>query len=226
MPLLSEPLQVRTRTVDQLSTEIAEPQLPGLIRRFLYDQLNPDNVLTSADVALHECPRITSKVKVFNSAVATFHAPSDPSGIRGMRREYIRSTNDWWKTGPRYDVAFLNREPDLPGMRGIDVAQIRLFFSFNHEGMTYPCALVHWFKVIGEEPDGTTGMWIVQPELDFDGIPVASVIHLDCIIRACHLVPLFGKDFIMGLQPHDSLTAFKYYYVNKYIDHHAFQLAF
>jgi hypothetical protein len=144
-----------------------------------------------------------------------------------MRREYIRCTDDWRKTGPRYDIAYLNRDPELPGMRGIDVMQIRLFFSFSHKGKTYPCALVHWFKVLGQEPDGTSGMWIVQQESDLEGNPVVSIIHLDCIIRACHLTPLFGRKFIQcAMQSQDSLTAFKFYYVNRYIDHHAFQLAF
>jgi hypothetical protein len=68
-------------TVNQLSKEIVEPRLSGLIRHFLYDQLNPDNVLTSAHVGLNECPRIAGRIKVFNSAVAMFHALSDPSSI-------------------------------------------------------------------------------------------------------------------------------------------------
>jgi len=213
-------------TAEQLSVEMAEPRLPALIRRFLYDQIYPNNVLTSAHVALSECPRLTGKLKVFKSAVATFHSPSDPSGIRGMRREYIRCTNDWKKTETRYDVTFLNRDPDLPGMLGIDVVHIQRFFSFDHEGTTYPCAFVHWFKLLGNQPDGTTGMWIVQPERDIDGNPTSSIIHLDCIIQACHLVPIFGMKAIPPLRTTDTLTAFKYYYVNKYVDNHAYQLAF
>lgn len=213
-------------TADQLAAQVAEPRLPALIRRFLYDQINPDNVLTSAHVALHECPRAPKKVMLYHSAVASFHGPSDPSGIRGMRREYIRSTDQWRKTGPRYDVAFLNRDPQLAGMRGIDVVQIQCFFSFDHEGTTYPCAFVHWFKLLGNEPDGITSMWAVEPERNFEGNKVTSVIHLDCILRACHLIPVFGSKVIPVIKPKDSLTAFKYFYVNKYADHHAFQLAF
>ena len=217
-----------TRTVDRLAAEIAEPRLPALIRRFLYDQLYPDNIFDSGHIPLNECPVIMGKVRVFNSAVATFHAPSDPSGIKGMRREFIRCTDDWRKMGPRRDVTFLNRDPELPGLRGIDVVQIRLFFSFSREDTTYPCALVHWFRILGDEPDGVTGMWVVQQEVDAEGKAVTSVIHLYCIIRACHLVPVFGKRLLQSqaMQPHDTLTAFKYYYVNKYADHHMHKIVF
>ena len=43
--------------------------------------------------------KMISQVSVFHSAVATFYALSDISGIRGMRREHIRSTPSWHATG-------------------------------------------------------------------------------------------------------------------------------
>jgi hypothetical protein len=94
--------------------------------------------------------------------------------------------------------------------------------------MTYPCALMHWFQVLTDEPDGVTGMWVVQQEVDAERKAITSIVNLDCIIQACHLVPVFGKNLLQtqALQLHDMLTAFKYYYVNKYVDQHANQLAF
>jgi hypothetical protein len=80
--------------------EIAKPRLPALIQHFLYNQLYPYNILDSGHVTLNECPVTTGKVKVFSSAVATFHAPSEPSGIKGMCHEYIQCTDDWMETGP------------------------------------------------------------------------------------------------------------------------------
>ena len=197
-----------------------------LIRRFLYDQIYPDNVLSSSEVPLAECPVFDGKIRVHNSALATFHAPSDPSGIGGMRREYIRAVPSWYKGPPRYDTAFLNRNPDLPGMRGMDVVRIQLLFSFHFGGTSYPCALVRWFATHGDQPDEDTGMWIVEPEVDIEGSPVVSIIHLDCIIRAAHLIGVFGTTPLpKGLRYHHSLDAFKAFYVNKYIDHHAFGIA-
>jgi hypothetical protein len=112
-------------------------------------------------------------------------------------------------------------------MRGLEVARVRLFFSFMFREEVYPCALVHWFGRIGDEPDEDTGMWMVQPELDITGRPLLSVIHLDCIFRAAHLIGICGQASIpRNLLFHDSLDAFKSFYANKFADHHAFAIAF
>jgi hypothetical protein len=54
-----------------------------------------------------------------------------------------------------------------------------------------------------------------------------SIIHLDSILRGAHLVGIASKKLIPNhLTLHNSLDAFQAYYVNKYIDHHAHELAF
>jgi hypothetical protein len=58
------------------------------------------------------------KASVFTSAVATFFAPSDPSGLHGMRRERIRSTPSWRDCEPRYDCAFVVEDEEKSGMSG------------------------------------------------------------------------------------------------------------
>ena len=177
-------------------------------------------------MSLHACPPFAGMISVFASAAASYYAPSDPSGICGMRREHIRAT-PLWRQGPaRYDCTFVNSKPELDGMRGLSVVRILLFFSFVFNDKTYPCALVRWFSPIGEERDEDTGMWMVQPEVEDDGSPTISVLHLDCIFRATHLLPIYGDDPIDSISPHDSLDVFRAFYVNKYIDHHAFQIAF
>ncbi|KAF8436847.1 hypothetical protein L210DRAFT_3339360, partial [Boletus edulis BED1] len=75
------------RTVPDLAEELDIPELPTLIRRFLYDQLHPD-----ADVPLQQMPVYGGRLNVFHSAMATFFAPSDPSEIGSMYREHIRAT--------------------------------------------------------------------------------------------------------------------------------------
>jgi hypothetical protein len=123
---------------------------------------------------------------------------------------------------------FLNSNPDLDGMRGLDVVRVLLLFSFRStHGQLYPCALVRWYSRIGDDPDEDTGMWVVQPELDEDGQPVVSVIHLDCIVRAAHLIGVYGEDFIpKDLEFYESLDSFISFYINKFGDHHAFAIAF
>jgi hypothetical protein len=215
---------VRTWNVLSLAAEIQQPTFPMLIAHFLYDQLYPDNVLSASQVPLSACPSYTGKIRVHNSAVATFHAPCDPSGIGGMRREHIRAMPSWRKGSSRYDCVFLNRDAELPGMQGMDVVRVLLFFSFDFKGTTYPSALVRWFKVVGDSPDEDTGMWIVQPEIDADGFPVISIIHLECVIRAAHLLSVFGNTVIpRALHFSQSLDSFKSFYVNRFIDHHAFK---
>jgi hypothetical protein len=111
-------------------------------------------------------------------------------------------------------------------MHGLDVIRILLFFLFTSGDITYPCALVTWFSLLDEEPDEDTGMWMVQPEVNPDDTPVTTMIHLDCIFRAAHLLPIHGNASVpTTISPHNSLNAFSAFYVNKYADHHAFEIA-
>jgi hypothetical protein len=92
-------------------------------------------------------------------------------------------------------------------------------------GKEYPCAVVHRF-ILSDEPDDDTGMWIACPAFNNRRQPDISVIHLDTIYRAAHLIPLHGGHNIFPeIQPEHSYDAFRSYYVNKYADHHAFEIA-
>ncbi|KAH8983940.1 hypothetical protein EDB92DRAFT_1803467, partial [Lactarius akahatsu] len=69
-------------------------------------------------------------------------------------------------------------------------------------------------------------LWVIQPETNADGTPAVAVIHLDSVLCGAHLLPIFGDSFMsIDLSPHNSLDAFKTYYINKYIDYHAFEFA-
>ena len=107
-------------------------------------------------------------------------------------------------------------------MRGLDVAQVLLFLSFTSRHILYPCALVQRFVIIGDAPCSDTGMWIVKPEMEDNGTQVTSIIPVDSILRGVHLIGVYARDFSYS----DSLTAFKAYYVNKFIDYHANEVAF
>ncbi|KAH7911539.1 hypothetical protein BJ138DRAFT_1237425 [Hygrophoropsis aurantiaca] len=211
------------KSLDSLALHINEPALSLLTHQFLLEQLNPDN---GADDIMDDYPTITSPISVFHSAAATFFAPSDISGMQGMRREIIRSTPKWRRKYPRHDCVFVV-EDEEPGMKGMVIGRVKLFFSFLHDGVVYPCALIDRFSRIGRHPDIVTGMWKVRPETNRTGKRVQSVIHLDTILRSAHLIPVFGD----GPLPVDfhfsySLDVFKSYYVNKYADHHSHEIAF
>ena len=137
------------------------PIFPELIQRFLYDQLYPESHLTSSDVSLSACPVFSGAISLFASATASFHAPSDPSGIRGICHEQIRAIDSWWRGPARYDCALVTTRPELDGMCGLDVVRVLAFLSFIYCSKLYPCALVCWYSVVGEDYDEDTGMWIV-----------------------------------------------------------------
>ncbi|KAG1840400.1 hypothetical protein C8R48DRAFT_751327 [Suillus tomentosus] len=207
--------------------ELDIPSFPTLIRLFLYDQIHADNHHSSADVPLRNCPSYTGPIKIFHSAAATFIAPSDPSGITGMRREHIRVVPSWRKGSARFDCAFVNTDNRHDGMLSMDVVRIFCFFSFTFTNShTYPCALVQWFHRIAEERDELTGMWMVALSFNEDGSRDLSIIHIDSIIRGAHLLPIFGTQLVpRGLRFYDSLDVYRGFYVNRFIDHHAFELA-
>lgn len=199
-----------------------------LIRRFLFDQIHMHDLDAPAgsDVPLEQCPLFDSKISVYHSMVAVFYSPSDPSGLHGMRRETIRATPCWRKRTMRYDTVFVERDPARVGLRGFDVVRVLAIFAFHWMDEYYPCALVHWFTHMGDERDEVMDMWVVQPDSDADGSPAVGVIHLDSVLRAVHLMPVFGDRMMpIDLTADRSLDVFQSFYINKYIDYHAFELA-
>jgi hypothetical protein len=70
-------------------------------------------------------------------------------------------------------------------------------------------------------------MWMVEP--DFIGRKrVLVVIHLDTILRGAHLIGAAGPHLLLerDFDFSKSLDAFRTFYVNKFIDHHAHEIAF
>lgn len=110
------------------------------------------------------------------------------------------------------------------------MARVYLFFSFKYEDVSYPCALVHWFSTVGEAPDDETTMWIVEPDYLAGKKPLLEVIHLDTILRGAHLIGVAGHTEYLPSQPKIDflmpLDSFKSFYVNKFADHHAHEIAF
>ncbi|KAH9988333.1 hypothetical protein BJV77DRAFT_1061430 [Russula vinacea] len=185
------------RNVDasELAETINQPDFVDLIRRFLQDQLSLDANTSNSSQPL---PFFNNPISVYSSSTATFYSPSDPCGTVSQER---------------YDCVLVETDPDAPGMLGLDVARVRLFFSFSYRGKFYPYE--------------DTGMWIVERELNADGSRRAAVLHLDTIVRAAHLIGVYGESTLPNdLSPAQSLESFQSYYVNKYIDHHSFETLF
>jgi hypothetical protein len=71
------------------------PGSPPSRSAFLYDQLLVNDTHTSDNVPLSTCPRFEGRVKIFNSASATFFTLSDPSSVGGMQYEHICAVPSW-----------------------------------------------------------------------------------------------------------------------------------
>ncbi|OCH89266.1 hypothetical protein OBBRIDRAFT_813252 [Obba rivulosa] len=151
------PKRKYSKSAESLATELRQPRLLELIWRFLYDQLDPDSMIFSDQLLVTDCPVFEQKIYVYHSTAATFFTPSDPCGTGRMHREHIRATPSWYKGPPRYDCVFVNTNPNIDGMRGLEVARIRLFMAFKFRSIHYPCALVHWYERTADEPDDITG---------------------------------------------------------------------
>jgi len=218
---------VQRNTVNNVATNLDEPDLQRLIQSFLRDQLHDASSLSNIDDSDDDLPEFDEVISLYTSAVATFYAPSDLSGIGGMHREHIQALSSWRGEGPQYDCIFINTDPTQNGMSGLKVACVQSFFCFKFWNELYPCALIQWYSHNDDGPDEDTWMWVVEPDSLPDGSASTAVIHLDSILRAPHLIPIYGQDTIlMDIPLAYSLDIFHSYYVNKYIDHHAFKIAF
>ncbi|KAG2123012.1 hypothetical protein BD769DRAFT_1629093 [Suillus cothurnatus] len=156
----------------------------------------------------------------------TILALAEELNIPRLPDMHIRACPMWQNEAPCYDCVFVNIGSEDVGIRGLEVARIHAFFSFNYGGTLYPCVIVQWFDIIGDSPDEDTGMWMVHPACGTNNAPVYNIIHVDSIYCAAHLIPVYGRQFLhRNINLHNSYDSFHTFYVDKYADHHAFELA-
>ncbi|KAA1472182.1 hypothetical protein DENSPDRAFT_778039 [Dentipellis sp. KUC8613] len=216
----TDDVRAYSQKLQELALEVGDTALELHFRRFLYDQLYGDDNHSSQDILDSDLPVIGSTVRIYKSAVATFYAPSELSGRGGMHSERIRSTAMWYGEGEQRDTVLVQNGETTDPMGGMLVARIQRFVSFMHQDAIYPCAIVNWYMPDGNAPDPDTGMWVVLPEKSNDKRTI-GVVHMDCLVRACHLIPVYGQTRLpVGFRRTDSHIAFKGYYVNHYIDYH------
>ncbi|KAG2745356.1 hypothetical protein P692DRAFT_201841294 [Suillus brevipes Sb2] len=218
--LATKPISGGARDVSTLALALGLPEFPALIQQFLYDQLHlNDHEHAAFDPAT--APAFMGHVVIYSSAAASFYAPSDLSGTGGMQREHIRAT-----------TSCMNDEVSC-GLDGLAVARVLCFFGLQYRGKYFQCAVVQWFSYVTDSRDPDTGMYIVTPSTNDNGTPDVSIIHIDCIFRAvmhvtrsaARLIPVYGNNFIpREITLHNSHNMFRAFYINKYADHHAFEI--
>ncbi len=108
------------------------------------------------------------------------------------------------------------------------VTRALLFMLVRYLDMVYPCALMNWYSAVGTAPDPDTGLWVVTPDVDYNNCLVESVVHVDCLLRGAHLIGKSNRnEFIpRGMKHTDTLNIFPSFFVNKYADHHSYEIAF
>ncbi|KIK99829.1 hypothetical protein PAXRUDRAFT_131222 [Paxillus rubicundulus Ve08.2h10] len=156
--------------------------------------------------------------------MATFFAPSDLSRIKGMHCKHIRAT-PLWQHGPACYDTIMGKSRDVTtilvimdgsadSINGMDVTWVLCLFSFLSLDKMFLCALVHWYKHISSQPDSATGLWVVHPSFKDDRSHKLSIIHLNSIFCAVHLLPMFSSSdpIHSAVNFHNSLDAFKGYY--------------
>ncbi|KAJ6632009.1 hypothetical protein B0H10DRAFT_2159558 [Mycena sp. CBHHK59/15] len=106
---------------------------------------------------------------------------------------------------------------DQSGIGGMLHERIRAVRSWRGGAPRYDCIF----------PCPDVGMWMVEPDVDNRGQRVMDIIHIDTILRAAHLIGIYGHHSVpRHFKYSDSLDSFKAFYINKYADHHAHEIAF
>jgi hypothetical protein len=202
------------RTLHLLAQHIQEPAFPEALQTFLYLHEHPDTEDLPATL-----PPFDKHIRVHHSATALYYSPSDVCGAGGLIRETIRSSPSY-RGGLRRDTIFVSVDSTDPGIKGIMVARVLLFFSFNCRRTDFSCALVRWFVYDGRDDD--TGMWMVCPER---GRSMLQVIDTDSIVRGAHLLPVHGNSKVPQRFSHfAALDSYRSFFVNHFVDHHAHEL--
>ena len=163
-------------------------------------------------------------IHVHHSATATFYSPSELCGVGGLHCERIRSSPSFQGV-PRRDTVFVELDATKPGLPGMVIARVLLFFSITYRRVDYSCALVNWFLRDDDVADEDTGMWTVRLEKDRWKQPVFEVINVDSIVRGAHLLPIFGTQRVPErFLFHEALDRYKSFFVNHFVDHHVHEL--
>jgi hypothetical protein len=139
---------------------------------------------------------------------------------------------NWRGEGSRQDVVLVNTgdggNKALP-MSGYAVAWVLHLFSFTYADEYFPVAFVWWYKLSDNtgRRDRLTGMWLVECEYrDQDArAPHLAVVHVGSFLHAAHLLPFFGQEEVSReLTSGDTLDTYARFYVNKFADHHSFEI--
>ncbi len=211
--------------VQEFTWRVSLQSFPDLLSTYVYQAYGLEDASiakkTQVYLELSYC-----RFTIHPSAIAKYYAPSDFSGSGGMHHECIQAVS-YWRNGPgRFDMVFIKTHPGARTIStGLVVGRVRQLFAFDLGNKHHTCAIAHVFELVGDEPDGDMGLWIVRPAF-LNSQPKTQIIPLNNVLRATHLIPVYDAEKISNKFSHtQTLDHFDEFYVNKFIDYHAFETA-
>ncbi len=212
--------------VQELTQHLCLQSLPDLLEAYVSWTYGLEGAESRANKARIYVEFSYSRFTIHPSAIAKYYTPSDYSGSHGMHREHIRAVSSW-RNGPGcFDTVFIKSRPDARTITtGLIIGRVHQFFTFYLMNKQHSCAVVHMFEFVGDKPDEEIGLWIVWP-LFLNSQPRTQVIPLNNILRVAYLIPVYGDEIISNKFSHtQTLNHYDEFYMNRFIDYHAFETA-
>jgi len=139
--LICHELSERCVNAQKVAEDATQLNLVGLIRILLcqcsQSQANTSLPLSADYLDFTEAHPLTT----YNSAVATFYAPSNLSGTGGMQKERIQAVSCWRGGHSQFDTMLLkpnngsgseSTSNDKPTINSFSIARVQLIFSFEY----------------------------------------------------------------------------------------------
>ncbi|KAG1886255.1 hypothetical protein F4604DRAFT_1969781 [Suillus subluteus] len=170
-------------------------------------------------------PGIHDRFDVYRQAVIV--VPPDRRVGDAPKRWHVRARPEVVASGRRsgcpgrFDMALISDTPRSSGLRTLDdvrVAQVRVIFTLPRQFSTYSRALayIEWFMPF-RLPDPSSRLLQVSRSTRHLRRN-AAVIHVDEIVRPCHLIPKMGQSVDTMLRSGNAYEVASDFYFNEFID--------
>ncbi|KAH7904195.1 Zn-finger domain-containing protein [Hygrophoropsis aurantiaca] len=172
-------------------------------------------------------PGPQDRFDVYNQVIIT--APPNRRASEQPKRFRIRATPaippspNGRKAGSvaHFDMALVAEHSENmhgPGLKGLRAAQVRLIFTLPRQFGIYsrPLAYIEWFTSF-RQPDPITNMYQLSRSTR-QLCRNAVIVHLDDLVRSCHLIPKCGLHIDKSWTTDDVYERAHTFYLNSYID--------
>ncbi|KAG1776239.1 hypothetical protein EV702DRAFT_1046387 [Suillus placidus] len=189
--------------------------VPGLQDRFdLYCQVV---IVTPPDLRVSDVPK-QRRIRATPEKLPSGRKPGTPAQFdMALIADRPRSSHLHTLEGIFF-AEFLSGHFDNSLVSGVRVAQVRAIFTLPHQFGAYSRALayVEWFTPF-KPPDPSSRMRQVScstRQLRRN----AAVVHVDEIVRPCHLIPRMGQSVDLRLRSGNAYEVANDFYFNEFID--------